>query len=96
MVAVELGDRGILSFNLSPGFVATERIAIDMAEFGFDASVGAPPDVVGAVAAWLVTSPEAAEHATGSGSRPRRSAGTSGCCPGWPPVPGPSTGSVDA
>ncbi len=61
MLAVELGDRGVLAFNLSPGFVATERIAIDMAEFGFDASAGAPPDVVGAVAAWLVTSPEAAD-----------------------------------
>ena len=55
MIAVELGDRGILAFNLSPGFVATERIALDMAEFGFDASKGAPADVVGAVAAWLAT-----------------------------------------
>ena len=62
IVAVELGDRGVRAYNLSPGFVATERIAIDMAEFGFDASAGAPPDVVGAVAAWLVTSPKAAER----------------------------------
>ncbi len=61
MVAVELGDRGILAFNLSPGFVATERIAIDMAEFGFDASKGAPADVVGAVAAWLATDDRAIE-----------------------------------
>ena len=59
MVAVELGDRGIFAFNLHPGFVATERIAIDMAEFGFDASAGAPADVVGAMTAWLVTSPDA-------------------------------------
>ena len=47
------------AYNLSPGFIATERITIDMAEFGFDATAGAPPDVVGAVAAWLVTAPEA-------------------------------------
>jgi NAD(P)-dependent dehydrogenase (short-subunit alcohol dehydrogenase family) len=60
MLAVELGDRGILAFNLSPGFVATERIAMDMGDFGFDATRGAPVDVVGAVAAWLATSPEAA------------------------------------
>jgi len=33
----------------------------DMAAFGFDASTGAPPDVVGAVVAWLVTDPAAAE-----------------------------------
>jgi NAD(P)-dependent dehydrogenase (short-subunit alcohol dehydrogenase family) len=58
MLAVELGDRGIYAFNLHPGFVATERIAIDMAEFGFDANTGAPADVVGAMTAWLVTTPE--------------------------------------
>jgi NAD(P)-dependent dehydrogenase (short-subunit alcohol dehydrogenase family) len=60
MLAVELADRGILAFNLSPGFIATERIALDMGAFGFDATKGAPADVVGAVAAWLSTSPEAA------------------------------------
>jgi NAD(P)-dependent dehydrogenase (short-subunit alcohol dehydrogenase family) len=59
MLALELGDRGILAFNLSPGFIATERIALDMAQFGFDASKGAPADVVGSVAAWLATSPDA-------------------------------------
>ena len=59
IVAVELGDRGIRAYNLSPGFIATERIALDMAAFGFDAGAGAPPDVVGAVAAWLATAPEA-------------------------------------
>ena len=82
ILAVELGSRGILAFNLSPGFVATERIAQDMAGFGFDASRGAPPDVVGAVAAWLVTSPEAHRAQRGRGSRPRRSAATSACSPG--------------
>jgi NAD(P)-dependent dehydrogenase (short-subunit alcohol dehydrogenase family) len=62
MLAVELGERGILAFNLSPGFIATERIAQDMGQFGFDAAKGAPADVVGAVAAWLATSPEAASR----------------------------------
>ncbi len=83
MVAVELCDRGILAFNLSPGFVATERIAIDMAEFGFDASVGAPPDVVGAVAAWLVTSPEAAER-NGEWIEAQEVCAALGLLPGWP------------
>jgi NAD(P)-dependent dehydrogenase (short-subunit alcohol dehydrogenase family) len=59
-LAVEMGDRGVRFINLDPGYVATERIAIDMAEFGFDASTGAPVDVVGAVVAWLVSSPDAA------------------------------------
>ncbi len=62
ILAVELGGRGIHAYNLSPGFIATERIALDMGAFGFDAAAGAPADVVGAVAAWLVTSPDAAEH----------------------------------
>jgi len=60
ILAVELEDQGVLAFNLSPGFIATERIAQDMGQFGFDATKGAPADVVGAVAAWLATDPEAA------------------------------------
>jgi len=54
----ELAERGIRIYNVQPGFVATERIAADMGEFGF-ANQGAPPDVVGAVVAWLASSPEA-------------------------------------
>ena len=58
ILQVELGDQGIRAYNLHPGFVYTERLAADMGEFGFDASKGAPPEVVGEVAAWLVTTPE--------------------------------------
>ena len=61
VLALELGDRGIRAYNVQPGFIATERMVQDMADFGFDASTGAPPDVVGAVVAWLVTDPAAAE-----------------------------------
>ena len=60
VLAVELAGRGVRSFNVQPGFIATERIAIDMAEFGFDASTGAPPEVVAKVVRWLCESPEAA------------------------------------
>jgi NAD(P)-dependent dehydrogenase (short-subunit alcohol dehydrogenase family) len=83
IVAVELGDRGILAFNLSPGFVATERIAMDMAGFGFDASAGAPADVVGAVAAWLVTAPEARER-NGRWVEAQEVCRELGLLPGWP------------
>ena len=90
MVAVELGDRGILAFNLSPGFVATERIALDMAAFGFDASLGAPPDVVGAVAAWLVTSPDARSR-NGHWIEAQEVCRDLGLLPGWPPpAPAPA------
>ena len=61
MLALELGAQNIRAYNLEPGFIATERIAQDMAKFGFHASEGVPPDVPAAVVAWLATSPEAAQ-----------------------------------
>jgi NAD(P)-dependent dehydrogenase (short-subunit alcohol dehydrogenase family) len=83
MLAVELADRGIVAFNLSPGFIATERIAIDMGAFGFDASKGAPVDVVGAVAAWLATSPEATSL-NGQWVEAQPFCQERGLLPGWP------------
>jgi len=63
-LAVELGDRGIRAFNVQPGFVATERIAIDMGEFGFDATSGAPAEVIGAVVVHLLESDDVDNGAT--------------------------------
>ncbi len=51
VLAAEHREQGILSVNVQPGLVNTERLKADMAQFGF--SGGAPPDVVGAVVAWL-------------------------------------------
>jgi NAD(P)-dependent dehydrogenase (short-subunit alcohol dehydrogenase family) len=67
---LELADRGILAYNINPGFVGTERIAQDMKQHGFDASRGAPPDVVGAVVAWLVTHPDQVEDVMEDGNYP--------------------------
>jgi NAD(P)-dependent dehydrogenase (short-subunit alcohol dehydrogenase family) len=61
VLAHEVAGTGVSVVNVSPGFVATERIAIDMAEFGFDASKGASPDLIGRVVGWLATSDDAAE-----------------------------------
>ncbi len=47
--------------NVEPGYVATERIAEDMARFGYDASDGAPPDAIGAAVAWLAQGARARE-----------------------------------
>jgi NAD(P)-dependent dehydrogenase (short-subunit alcohol dehydrogenase family) len=58
---LELKSKGIRAYNVQPGFIATERMAQDMGNFAFDASTGAPPDVVGAVVAWIVTNPAGAE-----------------------------------
>jgi NAD(P)-dependent dehydrogenase (short-subunit alcohol dehydrogenase family) len=57
----ELAGTGVVCVNIDPGFIATERMAQDMAEFGFDASAGAPPDVIGAIVGWLATADAAAE-----------------------------------
>jgi NAD(P)-dependent dehydrogenase (short-subunit alcohol dehydrogenase family) len=61
VLAHEVAGTGVAVVNVSPGFVATERIAIDMAEFGFDSSKGAAPELIGRVVAWLATSADAAE-----------------------------------
>jgi NAD(P)-dependent dehydrogenase (short-subunit alcohol dehydrogenase family) len=61
VLAHEIAGSGVSVVNVSPGFVATERIAIDMAEFGFDAAQGAAPDLIGQVVAWLATSGAASE-----------------------------------
>lgn len=59
---LEVADQGIRAFNVQPGFIATERMMQDMGEFSFDASRAAPPDVVGAVVAWLAVNPGAADE----------------------------------
>jgi NAD(P)-dependent dehydrogenase (short-subunit alcohol dehydrogenase family) len=82
ILALELGDRGIRSYNVQPGFIATERIAQDMAGFGFDASSGAPADVVGAVVAWLVTTADAAPN--GSTVQAQPVCAEHDLLPGWP------------
>ena len=62
VLALETRDLGVRAYNVQPGFIATERIAQDMAAFGFDASAGAPPAVVGKVCRWLLESPDAAQY----------------------------------
>jgi NAD(P)-dependent dehydrogenase (short-subunit alcohol dehydrogenase family) len=82
---LELGPQGICAYNLHPGFVATERMAADMGEFGFDSSQAAPADVVGAVAAWLVTTPEGRGLA-GTWVEAQEKCRELGLVPGWPPA----------
>ncbi len=82
VLAVELAEQGICAYNVQPGFVATERMAMDMGAFGFDASQGAPPDVVGAVVAWLATEPEA-DTMNGTNVEAQDFCRERGLVPGW-------------
>jgi NAD(P)-dependent dehydrogenase (short-subunit alcohol dehydrogenase family) len=54
-LAKELRPYNVAVIGLMPGFVATERMAAELAEFGFDASKGLPTDNPGRVCAMLAT-----------------------------------------
>src|SRR5215475_2165439 len=54
-LAKELRADHIAVIGLMPGFVGTERMAIELAEFGFDASRGLPVENPGRVCAMLAT-----------------------------------------
>ena len=84
VLARELAGTGVRCVNVSPGFVATERIAIDMGQFGFDACTGAPPDAIGAAVAWLATDPRSAEW-DGRTFPAQEVCRDLGLLPGWPP-----------
>ena len=88
LLQLELGAQGVRFYNVQPGFIGTERMAQDMGQFAFDATLAAPPDVVGAVVAWLVTNPEAAEQQVkGVDGRELESQDVCrelGLLPGWP------------
>jgi NAD(P)-dependent dehydrogenase (short-subunit alcohol dehydrogenase family) len=83
VLAVELGDQGIRSYNLEPGFVITERMEVNAGELGLEGRYhGAPPSVPAAVIAWLATSPEAAEL-NGTTISAQRFAKERGLHPDW-------------
>jgi NAD(P)-dependent dehydrogenase (short-subunit alcohol dehydrogenase family) len=54
-LAKELRADRIAVIGLMPGFVATERMAIELGDFGFDASQGLPVENPGRVCAMLAT-----------------------------------------
>lgn len=82
MITVELADQGVQCFNVQPGWVVTERIAQDMARFGFDMSTGAPPIVPAKVVRWLCTSAEAAAF-NGQNIEAQEFCQARGLLPGW-------------
>jgi NAD(P)-dependent dehydrogenase (short-subunit alcohol dehydrogenase family) len=62
ILAVELGSRGIIAFNVDPGYVDTEKQLRNAERNGLAGHyLGAPPSVPGAAIAWLATAPEARE-----------------------------------
>jgi NAD(P)-dependent dehydrogenase (short-subunit alcohol dehydrogenase family) len=82
-LAVELGDRGIVAFNVDPGFVVTEAMEVNAGVHGLEGHyVGAPPSVPAAVIAWLATDPEA-RSLSGQALRAQKVALEWGLHPDW-------------
>ncbi len=60
ILAVELGDQGIVAVNLDPGHVMTERMAANAVRLGLEGRYeGAPPSAPASAVAWLATAAEA-------------------------------------
>ena len=92
---LELGERGIRPYNVQPGYIATERMAQDMAGFGFefDTASGPPPDAVGAAVSWIVRNPDAADARLASEAREveaQQLCGDLGLLPDWPTPDNPA------
>jgi NAD(P)-dependent dehydrogenase (short-subunit alcohol dehydrogenase family) len=82
---VELGDQGIRTFSVDPGFVPTEKTeATNRAKDYAQHFVGAPPAVIGATIAWLASDP-AADELRGQVVMAQRECKRRGLLPGWPP-----------
>jgi NAD(P)-dependent dehydrogenase (short-subunit alcohol dehydrogenase family) len=82
ILAVELRDSNVRAYNVQPGFIATERMQQDMGAFGFDASTGAPVEVMGKVCRWLLESPDAPAH-NGQNIQAQPLCSRLGLLPGW-------------
>src|SRR5690606_21821107 len=54
-LAKELRDHRVAVIGVMPGFVGTERMALELGEFGFDASKALPVENPGRVVAMLAT-----------------------------------------
>ena len=90
ILAVELGPRGIRAFNVEPGYVLTERMAVNQAELGFEGVYrGAPPSVPAAVVTWLASaSVDQTRDLNGTTVTAQRFALERGLHPEWRTRPG--------
>ncbi|MCE2390160.1 MAG: SDR family oxidoreductase, partial [Proteobacteria bacterium] len=82
LIQAEHESDGIRAFNIDPGFTWTET----MAALGLPKLGAAPPEVTGAVVAWLATSERALEWA-GRTVFTHKLCAELGLLPGWPPDP---------
>jgi NAD(P)-dependent dehydrogenase (short-subunit alcohol dehydrogenase family) len=85
LLEVELGEQGIRTFSVDPGFVPTEKTAATNRSKDYAQHfVGAPPEAIGAVIAWLASDP-ASDELRGQIVMAQRECKRRGLLPGWPP-----------
>jgi hypothetical protein len=58
LVNAELGDRGVVAYNIEPGFVAYGE-QLEQAKASYPGIEVTPPEAIGAAIAWLATDEEA-------------------------------------
>ena len=81
---IELGEQGIRTFSVDPGFVPTEKTeATNRSKDYAQHFVGAPPEAIGAVIAWLAGDP-ASDELRGQIVMAQRETKRRGLLPGWP------------
>lgn len=95
ILSLELHEQGIRTYNVQPGYIATERMAQDMGGFGLglDVSSGPPPDAVGAAIVWILSNPDAAEARVAQDARELEAQDLTaklGLLPGWPTPDNPA------
>jgi len=82
---VEFRGQGIRAFTLEPGYTVTERrLALDRGDEYTGHFRGDPPEVAGAVIAWLADEPEA-DDLLGGMVHAQVICKRHGLVPGWPP-----------
>src|SRR6476646_7385729 len=82
ILALETAGLGIRAFFLLTGLATTEGMVQDMGAFGFDASSGAPPALIGKVVVWLLESPDA-DALNGQNIEAQDVCEELGLLPGW-------------
>ena len=84
LLMIEHGDEGIITYNIDPGHVVTERQKAKQKDKEYTAFPSAPPEAIGAAVAWLVQEPTAPEEYGGTIVNAQRETKRRGLLPGWP------------
>lgn len=95
LLRIELGEQGIRTFSVDPGFVVTEKTeAVNRSAQYAQHFVPATPPVIGAVVGWLATDPES-DALLGQIVMAQRECKRRGLLPGWPP-PRPAAAAAES